>query len=134
MIPERHAPTTYALFRIVFGFLFLSQGLQKLLGWFGGFGGSGQPADMASIYGLAAVIETLCGLVILLGLVTKPAAFIASGEMAVAYFYAHQNQALWPIENNGERAVLFCFAFLYVAARGPGIWAIDNMRRSSAKG
>lgn len=129
MIPERHAPTTYALFRIVFGFLFLCQGLQKLLGWFGGFGGSGQPAPMGTIFGMAGIIETVCGVLILLGLVTKVAAFIASGEMAVAYFYAHQSQGLWPIENQGERAVLFCFAFLYIASRGPGIWSIDGFRR-----
>ena len=129
MIPERYAPTTYALFRIVFGFLFLCQGTQKLFGWFGGFGGSGQPAQLASIFGMAGVIETICGLVIVLGLVTKLAAFIGSGEMAAAYFYAHQSQALWPIQNNGERAVLLCFAFLYIASRGPGIWSIDSFRR-----
>lgn len=129
MIPERYAPTTYALFRIVFGFLFMCQGLQKLVGWFGGFGGSGQPAPIASIFGMAGIIEVLCGLVIMLGLATKLAAFLASGEMAVAYFYAHQPQAMWPIENQGERAVLFCFAFLYIASRGAGIWSIDSFRR-----
>jgi putative oxidoreductase len=129
MIPERYAPTTYALMRIVFGFLFMSQGLQKLLGWFGGFGGSGQPAPMASIFGVAGVVETICGLLILLGLITKLAAFLASGEMAVAYFYAHQSQALWPIQNQGERAVLFCFAFLFIASRGAGIWSLDGFRR-----
>ena len=129
MIPERYSPTTYALFRIVFGFLFLSQGSQKLLGWFGGFGGSGQPAPMAGIFGMAGVIETICGLLILLGLITKLAAFIGSGEMAVAYFYAHQPEAMWPINNQGERAVLFCFAFLYIASRGAGIWSIDAFRR-----
>ena len=126
MIPERYAPTTYALFRIVFGFLFMCQGLQKLVGWFGGFGGSGQPAPIASIFGMAGIIEVLCGLVIMLGLATKLAAFLASGEMAVAYFYAHQPQGMWPIENQGERAVLFCFAFLYIASRGAGKLSIDD--------
>src|SRR5688572_25779619 len=84
MIPERYAPTTYALFRIVFGFLFLCFGLQKVLGWFGG-----QQAALMSLQGAAGLIETVCGLLIMIGLFTKPAAFLASGEMAVAFWYIH---------------------------------------------
>jgi putative oxidoreductase len=124
MIPERYAPTTYALFRIVIGFLFLCNGLQKMFGMFGG-----QQVPMASLPGMAGIVETICGLLVMLGLITKLAAFIASGEMAVAYFLIHQPNGGLPIENMGERAVFYCFTFLYIASRGPGIWSIDSLRR-----
>jgi putative oxidoreductase len=134
MIPERYAPTTYALFRIVFGFLFLCFGLQKVLGLFGG-----QQAALMSLQGAAGVIETACGLLIMIGLFTKPAAFLASGEMAVAFWYIHVSviglgpkgpglpMGLLPIMNMGIDSVAFCFAFLYVATRGAGIWSVDAM-------
>jgi putative oxidoreductase len=134
MIPERYAPITYALFRIVFGFLFLCFGLQKLLGWFGG-----PAAPLVDMRGYAGLIETVTGLLIMIGLLTKYAAFIASGEMAVAFFYIHVSiiglgpkgaglpAALLPHFNNGVDATLFCFAFLYIATRGPGIWSVDSM-------
>ena len=135
MIPERYAPITYALFRIAFGFLFLCYGLQKLFGWFG------QPAaDLQSLQGAAGVIETVCGLLILFGLFTRVAAFLASGEMAVAFWYIHvmtiaPSRALGvphnliPINNGGIDAVAFCFAFLYIASRGPGIWSLDGLMK-----
>ena len=129
MIPERFAPITYALFRIVFGLLFAFHGAQKILGWFGGISGSAVP--VASMFGVAGVVELVCGMLILLGLFTRPAAFLASGQMAVAYFMVHQPQAAWPIQNQGEPAALFCFAFLYVASRGAGAWSIDGMMRPS---
>jgi putative oxidoreductase len=124
MIPERYAPITYALFRIVFGFLFLCFGLQKLLGWFGG-----PQAVLMSLQGAAGVIETVCGLLIMIGLFTRPAAFVASGEMAVAFWYVHVFTVggLIPIENRGVDAAAFCFAFLYVATRGAGIWSVDAL-------
>ena len=134
MIPERYAPITYALFRIVFGYLFLIFGLQKMFGWFGG-----QEAALASMQGAAGVIETVGGLLIMLGLFTRPAAFIASGEMAVAFFYVHVSviglgangvglpeALLVPPMTMGERSVMFCFAFLYIASRGAGIWSADG--------
>jgi putative oxidoreductase len=134
MIPERYAPVTYALFRIVFGYVFLIFGLQK----FGFLGGQAQ--DLASMQGAAAVVESVGGLLIMLGLLTRPAAFIASGEMAVAYFYVHvmmlgmpsagpglPTGLLVPQINRGVDAVLFCFAFLYIATRGAGIWSVDNL-------
>jgi putative oxidoreductase len=132
MIPERNAPVTYALFRIVFGFLFLCFGLQKMFGWFGG-----QVAPLMTLQGAAGVIETVCGILIMVGLLTRLAAFIASGEMAVAFFYIHVTvvglgpngpglpMGLIPIMNMGVDAVAFCFAFLYIATRGAGIWSID---------
>jgi putative oxidoreductase len=132
MIPERYAPMTYALFRIVFGFLFLCFGLQKMFGWFGG-----QVAPLMTMQGAAGVIETVCGILIMVGLLTRLAAFIASGEMAVAFFYIHVSvigtgpqgpgvpMGLVPIMNMGVDAVAFCFAFLYIATKGAGIWSVD---------
>jgi putative oxidoreductase len=120
MIPERYAPQVYALFRIVFGFLFIFHGLQK----FGVFGGQTPP--LAGLMGVAAVIEAVGGLLVMIGLFTRPAAFIASGEMAAAYFMAHLPKGMLPIQNQGELAALFCFAFLYIATRGAGIWSVDK--------
>ena len=132
MIPERFAPMTYALFRIVFGFLFVFNGVQKMFGMFGGFGGGGQPAPLMTLPGAAGVIETVGGLLIMVGLLTRLAAFITSGEMAAAYFIIHQPTGLWPIQNGGQLAVLFCFAFLYIASRGAGIWGVDATMSGSS--
>ncbi len=132
MIPERYAPMTYALFRIVFGFVFLTYGLQKLLGWFGG-----ATVQLMSLQGAAGVVETFCGLLIMVGLFTKLAAFLASGEMAVAYWYIHVSivamgkdgpglpMGLLPVTNNGVPSALFCVVFLYIATQGAGIWSVD---------
>jgi len=126
MIPERFAPMTFALFRIVFGLLFFMFGLQKMLGWFGG-----PVAPLMSMQGAAGVIETVCGFLIMVGLFTRPAAFIASGEMAVAYFYIHMRLiSATPLVNMGERSTMFCFAFLYICSRGAGIWSIDSAMSS----
>jgi putative oxidoreductase len=119
MIPERMAPQAYAVMRIVFGLMFMTFGLQK----FGMLGGEAVP--LASLYGAAAIIEVVGGLSIAIGFLARPVAFIAAGEMAVAYFMAHQPQGPLPVQNQGIPAVLFCFAFLYVAARGAGIWSLD---------
>lgn len=128
MIPERFAPQTYALMRIVFGFQFLCHGLQK----FGMFGGE-TAALLSWPRGFAGPIEVICGVLVLLGLLTRPMAFLASGEMAFAYFYAHLPRGPLPIVNGGEAAVLFCFAFLYIASRGAGIWSVDSMRGSAVR-
>ena len=123
MIFERFAPQTYALMRIVFGFLFLCHGLQKL-GLLGG-----EAAPFLSWYrGYAGPLEVTFGAAILIGLLTRPMAFLASGMMAFAYFYSHQVRGALPILNGGELAVLYCFAFLYIASRGAGIWSVDSMR------
>lgn len=121
MIAERYAPQIYALMRIVFGFLFLFHGLQKMFGLFGG-----RVAELVSLRGLAGVIELAAGTLIMLGWFTRPAAFIASGEMAAAYFLSHQPQGMWPIQNRGELAALYCFAFLYIASRGKVAWGVDR--------
>jgi putative oxidoreductase len=131
MIPYRLAPQVYALMRIVLGVMFLTYGLQKF-GMLGGLDGNGAAAPFLSWpYGIAAILELVLGLLIAIGLFTKPAAFVASGEMAAAYFMSHQPRGLLPIHNEGMPAVLFCFVFLYIAARGAGIWSADGaMSRS----
>ena len=115
----RYSPYFYALLRIVAGLLFAQHGVQKL---FGLLGGTQQP--LMSQMGLAGIIETFGGLAIALGLFTSPVAFVASGQMAVAYFQAHLPRGFWPIQNGGELAVLNCFLFLYIASRGSGKWSL----------
>ena len=128
MIPDRYSPYAYALFRIVFGFLWIFHGLQK-------YGALGRdPVEVVSLRGLAGIIEIVAGTLIMIGLFTRPAAFIASGQMAFAYFISHFPRGFWPIENGGEGAVLFCFAFLYIASRDAGIWSVDGARSGGAGG
>jgi putative oxidoreductase len=119
----RFSPHIYAVLRIVAGLLFLSHGIQKLFGMFGS-----KAMPVGSLPGVAGVIELVCGTLVLLGLFGSIAAFIASGEMAAAYFMAHLPHGFWPIVNQGELAALYCFLFLYIAATGSGIWSIDALR------
>jgi putative oxidoreductase len=112
---KRFEPYAYALLRIVAGLLFLFHGLQKLFGMYGG-----QAVELVSLRGLAGIIELVGGAMIMIGLYTSPVAFIASGQMAFAYFLSHQPQAFWPIQNRGELAALYCFVFLYISTRGSG--------------
>lgn len=121
----RYSPYLYALLRIVAGLLFVQHGLQKLFGWLGAKGA----VELMSQMGLAGIIEVVGGTLIAIGLFTSPVAFIASGEMAVAYFLAHAPRGLWPIMNGGELAVLYCFLFLYFAAVGSGRWSVDALRK-----
>ena len=123
-----------ALCRIVAGFLFSFHGAQKLLGAFGGMDGKGATAPLASLMGVGGVIELVGGLLILVGLFTSWAAFLASGMMAVAYFMAHQPSGTWPIQNHGETAALYAFVFLYIAARGSGIWSLDHAMGRGGRG
>lgn len=116
-------PYAYAILRIVAGLLFAAHGGQKLFGWFGG-----QPVALGSLIGIAGTLELILGVLITIGFLTSFAAFIASGEMAVAYFMGHFPKGFSPLENGGEPAVLFCFIFLYLATRGSGIWSIDAAR------
>ena len=121
---------TYAALRVVAGLLFMMHGGQKLLGWFGGVDGQGATVQLMSLFGLAGVLELVGGILIILGLFTRPVAFILAGEMAVAYFMGHVPRGFWPLQNQGEPAVLFCFIFLYMAAVGAGEYSLDaKMRR-----
>ncbi len=115
-----YSPYLYALVRIVAGLLFAQHGVQKLFGWLGGMG----PVPLTSQMGVAGIIETFGGLAIALGLFTSPVAFVASGQMAVAYFQSHLPRGFWPIQNGGELAVLYCFLFLYIASRGSVKWSV----------
>jgi putative oxidoreductase len=120
-----YTPYLYALVRIVLGVLFACHGAQKLFGVLGG-----TPVDLFSLRGLAGIIECVGGLLVAVGFCTSYAAFIASGEMAMAYFMAHIPRGFWPIQNNGELAVLYCFVFLYITSRGVGTWGIDTARHT----
>jgi putative oxidoreductase len=106
---------------------------QKLLGFFGGMGGHGATAPVFSLMWTAGVLETFGGLLLILGLFTRPAAFVLAGEMAFAYFRVHQPRGLWPIQNGGELAVLYCFVFLYFCTAGPGPLSLDRLFRRSAR-
>ena len=124
----RFTPQTFALLRIVSGLLFACHGAQKLLGWPPSEQGGTVP--IASLMGLAGIIELVGGLLIAAGLLTGIAAFIASGEMAVGYFMAHAaHGGPIPLVNHGELAALYCFLFLYFAAHGAGIWSVDGVLR-----
>jgi putative oxidoreductase len=124
MIPERYAPQLYALMRIVFGLVFVMYGSQK----FGLLGGQAAPL-LSFPFGIAGVLELIIGVLLVLGLFVKPAAFVGAGEMAFAYFYFHVPMgSVFPVENGGQPAVLFCFGFLYIAARGAGIWSVGGGR------
>ena len=124
MIPlGRVSEFIYSITRIVVGFVFSLHGAQKL------FGVLGQEAvdTLVSLRGLAGIIELFGGALITLGFYTGWAAFIASGEMAFAYFISHNPRGFWPVMNGGERAVIYCFVFLYFAARGSGPLSLDRI-------
>jgi len=122
-----YAPQAYALLRIIVGLLFFCHGAQKVFGLFGGIGGAAVP--LASLFGVAGVLELILGALVTVGWLAGYAAFLASGEMAAAYFIAHFPQGFWPIQNNGEMAVFYCFVFLYMATQGAGIWSIDGAKK-----
>lgn len=117
----------YAALRIVAGAAFAQHGAQKLFGVFGGMGG-GAPVEWVSLMGLAGAIELCGGVLVAAGILTRYAAFVSSGLMAAAYFMAHAKRGFWPIENEGELAVLFCFLFLYIASRGSGPLSLRGSR------
>jgi len=122
----RYSAHTFAILRVIAGLMFAMHGTQKLLG----FPPSGAPAHAGGpppMILASGVIELVCGLLIAIGLFCSLAAFIASGEMAVAYFMAHAHGSFWPIQNKGELAILYCFLFLVIAAHGAGNWSIDSV-------
>ena len=126
---SRWQPQLLAILRIVTGLLFLEHALIKLIGFPPG-GKPGLP-DVGSFLWIAGIIELVTSVLVTLGLFTRLAAFIAAGEMAVAYWMVHAKMGLYPAVNMGEGAILFCFVFLYLAAAGPGAWSIDNARTRS---
>jgi len=122
---QRFGGQAYALMRIVTGFLFLWHGMSKLFAY---PKPSGAPEWV--VYG-AGPIELIGGTLIMIGLFTRPAAFMASGMAAAGYFIVHARQGFLPIMNGGETIVLYCFAFLFISAHGAGIWSMDGLRGRS---
>ena len=120
----KFSPQIYALLRIIAGFCFAMHGSQKLLGW----PGEKDPVDIGSLMGVAGIVELVGGILIMIGLVASIAAFISSGQMAVAFFMVHVPQDWNPLVNGGELALIYCFLFLDIASRGAGIWSVDASR------
>ena len=125
----RFEEQTYALLRIVTGLLFIWHGTQKIFS----FPLDAYPDKPAFITYGAGGIELVGGILVMIGLLTRPAAFICSGTMAAAYWMAHGTNSLFPIVNGGELAAFYCFAFLFIAARGPGIWSLDGLFSTGAQ-
>lgn len=125
---ERATDISFLLLRIVAGFLFFQAGATKVFGWYGGVP-TGQPPLLSQL-GIGGVIEVVGGIMIIVGLLTRPMAFILSGQMAVAYWQFHAPHGTWPTQNHGVPAVLFCFLFLFMAAYGAGPYAIDARIRA----
>ena len=121
-----YRPQALAALRIMTALLFIEHGTQK----FFDFPPAAQPfGDLVNLIGVAGVLEVAGGLLVLIGLFTRPVAFVLCGFMAVAYFMAHAPQSFFPVNNRGDAAILFSFVFLYLTAAGPGAFALDNARR-----
>jgi putative oxidoreductase len=124
---DRWSPRLLSVLRIMAAFLYLQHGAQKLFGF---YAPPQMPAaPLFSFMGFAGFLEFFGGLLVLLGLFTRPVAFILSGQMAVAYFMAHAPKGFWPISTGGDLAVLWCFVFFYLAAAGGGVWSLDRALR-----
>ena len=122
------APYLLSVLRIVTAFLFMQFGTAKLFAFPGAILPTGGTAPLGSLVGVAGFLETFGGALLLLGLFTRPVAFLLSGEMAIAYFYAHAPHGFWPVLNQGAPAALYAFLFLYLSAAGAGPWSIDAVR------
>ena len=125
-------PMVRSVLRIVVAFVFSLHGMQKILGFFGGMGGQGGVAAFPSLPWWAGVLELGGGLLLLVGLFSRPVAFVLSGQMAVAYFMAHQPRGILPVSNGGELAALYSFVFLYLCFAGPGPLSLDRVIRKKA--
>jgi len=124
MNDNRPATITWFVLRVVIGWLWIQHGSMKLFQWWGGMPGGFHP-PLTSQAGIGGILEFFGGILIMLGLFTRPVAFLLAGEMAVAYWQFHFPKAPWPLQNGGEPAVLACFIYLYMAARGAGPWSLD---------
>ena len=122
------APRLLSILRIVAAFLFIQFGTGKILAFPASIMPGGGTAPLTSLAGIAGLLETVGGALLLVGLFTRPVAFLVAGEMAVAYFYGHAPQGFWPVLNQGHSAVFFCFVWLYLSAAGPGPWSLDARR------
>ncbi|SYZ73239.1 conserved membrane hypothetical protein [Candidatus Zixiibacteriota bacterium] len=125
---SRWAPYLLSILRITSAFMFIQPGMMKLFAFPIGIPPNGGTVPLVSELGLAGILEVFGGALLLVGLFTRPVAFILSGEMAVAYFQGHFPQSFWTVVNNGFAAVLFCFVWLYISAAGPGPWSLDAWR------
>jgi putative oxidoreductase len=127
------APYLLSVLRIVTAFLFMQYGTTKVFAFPAAVMPGGGTAAVGSLAWVAGVLEAFGGLLLLLGLFTRPVAFVLSGEMAFAYFIGHAPEGLWPVLNQGAPAVFYCFLFLYLSAAGPGPWSLDaRLRRKDA--
>lgn len=120
---SKGVPHVLSALRIVAAFLFMAHGTQKLFSFPAAF-----PMEMNTLLWIAAILELFGGLLLLVGLFTRPVALVLSGQMAVAYFMAHAPEGFWPLLNGGELAALYCFIFLHLAFSGGGRWSIDHLR------
>ncbi len=124
------SPRLLSVLRIITGFLYMQHGTAKLFHF--PHVANFDNVQVMSLIGVAGILEVVGGLLVLIGLFTRPVAFILSGEMAVAYFMAHAPKAFLPLLNGGELAVMFCFVFLYLSVAGAGVWSVDSYRRGVA--
>lgn len=124
---EKFSPCLLSLLRIIIAILFMQHGGQKLFE----FPPGGHKAELGSLMGVGGILELVGGALILVGFLTRPVAFILSGEMAVAYFKFHAGGGFWPLQNHGELAVIYCFVFFYLAAAGAGPLSIDALRKKA---
>jgi putative oxidoreductase len=122
---ERFEPYLRSVLRIIAAFTFSQHGWQKFFGWFGGIGGQSVPVN--TMLGAAGAIETVGGALLILGLFTRPVAFILAGEMAIGYFRTHAPRGFWPLLNGGEITVVYCFLWLWFSAAGAGPWSLDRL-------
>lgn len=123
---QSRAPYLLSILRIVLGSLFTAHGTTKLFAFPESAQGGG-PVALASLAGVAGILELIGGALLLIGLCSRPVAFLLSGLMAVAYFMAHAPRGFWPGVNGGEMAVLYSFIWLYFSAAGPGPWSVDSV-------
>ena len=122
------SPRVLSILRIITGLLFVEHGTMKFFAFPAAM--PGPPGPLPGIIVASGIIELVAGSLIAAGLFTRPAAFIASGTMAAAYFMAHAPKSFWPVVNQGDAAIMFCFIFLYLVFAGPGLWSLDALFRT----